>query len=877
MCNNSLFSIVLLACLCLGGQTTLQSGEISSRHWYHSTILYGDCAYNEKGYEIWRAVGQVNISFGLEKFTDGQFSLDFEITERTNAKDAALLFGCFSAINAFHTKRSLEDGGAIRFVETQNGKKSIQKVKFQGADIKVLEEKEFPWNYGQRQHLVIEKTATLAIFSLNGQQIAELEVPQKASFALGVKNSRILITACQGQLDSETFAASTPEQMSNLPWRPLDFGMEHFKAAVQSGIRVHMLQIDFNSFWSAANCFDFREVDARLKIFVDRCPDVRIIVRPSMRSSWWGRENMNETQRAITDKGQVLHAPSYNPYSFASDKWQQDFGLALQQLLLHCENSAYRQQIIGYCPMAGDGGEWSYGFRNYLSDYSEPQRLAFVKYAQEKYNNNLFMLRKAWNNDDLVFEDIQIPDYQSRLQGDLGLFLDPAKSQKIIDFNQHLSQTVVKAIRYMGQIVRDHAPGKLSCFYYGYHFMPGTQNGDLINTGHRGLAELLQAPEIDAIASPQMYYNRNSGGAALSQTVAKSVQLNNKLFLNEDDTRTYLTGKFWPNFPPPFERDYDASVSVLLRNAASTLFKSNGRLMWMEMGVNWFNHPGFVALAQKIKKDEDFQLNEKPEVVLIVSDSSYNHMRFSRELSEPLLARSMMHTFTKLGAPIDTILLSDLEKAPDYRLYVFMDCCILNPQQIDIIQAKVGKNQASVLWMYAPGFGDEKTLALVNSEKLTGFKLNLIEEVVSIRVPGRELLTAQLTPMLMYAGLESGLDSLEMTFGKRTRHVPILQKKVMPGSWTSYWCGAPLIPLSGLQQVALEAGVHLFSRNSDQVFYNGRLLVIHAEKAGNRDISLPKISIVYDWMTEEQITLTKTDRLTINMNAGETKAFRILQ
>ncbi|MFA6931724.1 MAG: beta-galactosidase, partial [Lentisphaeria bacterium] len=589
------------------------------------------------------------------------------------------------------------------------------------------------------------------------------------------------------------------------------------------------------------------------------------------------RENPEETQIALTDKGQPLHAPGYNHYSFASDKWQQDFGFALQQLLQHCEKSAYRQRIIGYCPMSGDGGEWSYGFRNYLSDYSEPQRRAFSKYAQNKYNNSLSELQKAWNSNEKSFADIQIPDYQRRLQGDLGLFFDPRKSQKIIDFNQHFSHTVITAIRHMGQIIRNHAPGKLSCFYYGYHFMPGTQNGDLVNTGHRALAELLQAPEIDAIGSPQMYYNRSSGGAALSQTVVKSIQLNNKLWLNEDDTRTYLTGKFWPNFPPPFEKNYDASLAVLLRNAAFTLFKSNGRLMWMEMGVNWFNHPGFIALAQKIRADKDFQLSEKPEVVLVVSDSSYNHMRFSRELSEPLLARSMMHTFTKLGAPIDTILLSDLEKAPDYRLYVFMDCCILNQQQIDIIQAKVKRNQASVLWMYAPGFGDGEKLALANSEKLTGFKLDLIEDAVSIRVRGQEALTAQLAPMLIYAGSEPGLDSLEMTFRKQTCSVPILQKKTMPGSWTSYWCGAPLITLSGLQRIAAAAGVHLFSQHSDQVFYNGRLLVVHAETDGNRDIALPETAMVFDWMTEEQITPTKTNHFTINMNSGETIAFRILK
>ncbi len=70
-------------------------------------------------------------------------------------------------------------------------------------------------------------------------------------------------------------------------------------------------------------------------------------------------------------------------------------------------------------------------------------------------------------------------------------------------------------------------------------------------------------------------------------------------------------------------------------------------------------------------------------------------------------------------------LLSDIEnpKLPDYKLYIFLNTFHVTPPQRAAIQAKLRKNGATALWVYAPGYIDGQKCDVTNMTALTGIKL----------------------------------------------------------------------------------------------------------------------------------------------------------
>ncbi len=850
---NKLFALLLFGMPLLMNADNVSIPE-ENRRWHYSTTVYDNSFANAEGWNIWRVFGNVNTVVDAPKTESGEFEITFKI-KGFNSGKSKIRLGLFEDFYPDPSKRSTDNGIYLSIV--RNGDHhSLDIVLRRNQTEKTLTTKAHQWLADHEYTLKMDKSAGQTTFYLDGEKIFTAPALGAAVIGVGVDNAHIVFTGNSAKLN----------------WRCLDVGIDHVKSARQAGITTLMVGSEQN-FWLEDNRLDFSGIESRLKLLAETVPDSKLILRINMRSSAWIRQNPAELQVSIDLAGNRHTAPPYNPFSFASKKWRHDFYQVWSQLVQHFEKSEYTDRIIGYCPMVGDGGEWSYGFRHNLSDYSEPQRLAFIEYAKAKYDNDLDKLNAAWKTDETSFESIQIPNYKRRLTGDIGIFFDPVISRKIIDFNDHFSKTVSSMIMETAAITRKYAPGKLNIFYYGYHFMPGDQTGDLSGTGHRALSELLNCPDIDVIGGPQMYYNRNAGGAALAQTVPKSLEINGKYYLDEDDTRTFQVPIYCPNIPAPYEKNLADSVAVLLRDAGDALFKKNGILLWMEMGNKWFDHPDFIKLGKQFDRPE-FRASAQPEIAFIVSDKSYNHMAFTNALSGPLLARTMMHAVTRIGAPFDTILLSDFAKAPAYKLYIFADCCIIDGPTRGAITGKLSREKATALWMYAPGIGDEQTLSLQHTETLTGFSPSWITEKTTVSLPGDPpLLRAEIAPMLYLNTPSDANNILTLKQADGTsRQAAIMQQKKMPGGWTSIWTGSPVLTASHFRQAAATAEAHIFTDTNDQVLFNGNILLIHASSDGQRTVKLPGHFKVNEFLTGNPVA-TDADNFPVELKKGETASY----
>ena len=871
----TLFCLMLLGLFC-NAEGLSKKIVNSKRIWHHSTVIYGDCFRDKNGYNIWRARGNVNCCLKAPKLRIGSTTVNFSINKLT-LPYSKIILGTFVNIYPHHTKRTMDNGIGIALIANGNDR-YIALLQRKGSD-KIIQTSPIPWKLNQNYKLEIKKGADKTFFYLDGKVVfiaPELKV--QSTFAVGVKNAHLIINGLTVQSRGKLLLkAENPIETCKLSWQPLDFGLEHFKALEKSGIKTIMVAVPFELFWNGSNSYDFARLKSMLELLKHRLPEDKFIIRLLMRHKAWNKNNKKELQVVYTPDGRRITGPGYNPISFASQKWNQAFAKALKHVVNYCEKSPFAPAIAGYCLMAGDGGEWSYGFRNYLSDYSEPQRQAFISFAKQKYQNDLKKLNSVWKTNIKSFDSITIPDYKRRLNGDKGIFLSPKKSMKVIDFNKNLSDTVMKAVAKMTEIVKKCAPDKLCGVYYGYHFMPGDHLGDLTNTGHRAFNKLLKDPNIDFVGAPQMYYNRKCGGGILSQTLPKSLEIHGKFFLNEDDTRTFLTPIHSPSFPPPYEKNLEDSQAVLLRNAASTLLKKNGILMWMEMGANWFNHPKFTSLAQKLSKwlqSDMYSRPSNPEIAVVVSDKTYFYTSFTNALSKPLLSRTMMHSVIRIGAPFDTILLEDIPKAPNYKLYIFMDCCLVDKQAKKMIHATLEKNRATALWMYASGICNGKTIDVANSSKLTGHKLKYTSKTAKIilKENGQEL-KASISPLVYVPTGMANSQALKakLTDGNMINFAPLTTRRI-DGKWISIWSGSPMLTTKHLRKAAKIAGVHIYSDKNDQIFCGKNFLVLHSFQKGPRKIILPRPAKVMDFISGKRYKGIRKN-IVLNIKAGETKAF----
>ena len=116
---------------------------------------------------------------------------------------------------------------------------------------------------------------------------------------------------------------------------------------------------------------------------------------------------------------------------------------------------------------------------------------------------------------------------------------------------------------------------------------------------------MLDCPDIDVLCSPISYFDRGIGGSAPAMTAAESVALAGKMWLFEDDTRTYLgSGEFPGNYDGA--KDLAETQTMLRRNVAQEATR-NFATWWMDLGMTgWFNDPRMWEEMERLEAVDRF-------------------------------------------------------------------------------------------------------------------------------------------------------------------------------------------------------------------------------------------------------------------------------
>ena len=720
-----------------------------------------------------------------------------------------------------------------------------------------------------------------------------------------------------GALTSQVLAA---------PYRP---GTADFSDFLKAGITIFDIYLRFP--WTAPETYDFSRDDQIMDEYLKLAPHAlfmpRILLSPG---PWWCKEFPDDyTMRDDgTPAGMFGPQPPCYP-SLSSEKYAELSHKAVSAFVNHIE-SKYGDNILGYQVGNGFGGEWLM-FNSFweirpggtpparfgVEDYSPAAVAGFRGWLRRKYGT-AEKLRAAWGDPAVTFETAAPPGEAARYRTTHGIFFDPAVSTRVPDYFTYFNDTVADVLIENARWVKElTGRKKIVGAFYGYLWC-NFPNLSVNHTGHLGLAKVLRSPDVDFIASPYTYDNKQIGGPDNSQTLPEDIALHGKLYFNEVDTETHLHQRQWRwgdslHNPTTFAE----TAGLLTRDYAYTLTKAFG-MWWTDLHGGNFHDDQIIGLLQKLKQidEKSLDLDRRPssEIAVVLDEETFKYCGDGEPIFNATLTAQKQWELAFLGAPWDALLLSDMgnPKLRDYRLYVFLNTWHVTPAERDAIHARLQRNHATAVWIYAPGYISDR-LSVESMRALTGIRLaesdtagELHVDVVSNGHPytrglpqgfayGTDVNVANIKRWYDHQiylkdprdpSLQRDLPGFRVNprFYADDPQAEVLGKLAgvdKPGlvvkkeqGWTSVYSAAPILPAPLLRNIARTAGAQIYSDAHDVVYADRNYVAVYSPDGGTRTIHLPRRSRVTDAATGRSIAASVKD-FPLAMTPNSTTILRV--
>jgi len=726
----------------------------------------------------------------------------------------------------------------------------------QGADVE--------WDVDRADRVSGEQSCRVTIRGAGGnpmyahfwQSGMSVEEGQTYTYSLWLKSSEERTVEFFALRQGEPWTIYTPEVNDDYE--------SQVKLAAGAGVHVYSFGIDLP--WPRPGEEpSWLGVDRPIEMTLRNDPEALVMPRFGCGPpAWWLQEHPDEAMRFSDGKTEAM--------SMASELWLEECLKNVRALVRHCEGK-FGDRFIGYHPCGQHTGEWFYerSWEPVFSDLSPAMDAGFRRWVRERYASET-ALREAWADPGLTFDAVAVPSAEAQLSTTLGLFRDPQRERRLVDWFEYKQLAMEQPLEAIARAIKAETGGrKLVTLFYGYLFdMHGIPLGPQ-GSGHLAMARMIACPDVDILTSPISYLDRELGGAGMFMSAVDSVRGGGKLWLNEDDTRTYLT-------PPDsgFGRvdTPQGSIWVHQRNFAQLLPRRLA-CWYMDLGgVGWVNGPDLWENIGRLREVYGRELARPatftPEIAVIVSETSPYYTRCTRELHSPLVYEMRSQCF-RLGAPIRIHLLSDLAagKVPKAKAYLFLNAFHLTAADRAAVRRECA--EALTIWLYGAGFLNEDA-SEQNMTDAIGMQLRRGTPQPGRVTPEPGPLTAALDTAF---GTDTVLEPLwTVTDGPGVqvlgRYADGSPAAALSADGRSAYLGALHVPAKLLRNLLQQAGVHLYRDSDDVILADREFLGISATSAGPKTIRLPEAHTIADAFTGE-ILATRTDRFEVAMQLGETR------
>ena len=615
--------------------------------------------------------------------------------------------------------------------------------------------------------------------------------------------------------------------------------------------------------------------DRQCQTVLDANPSALLLPRVGMRAPrWW--------QEAHPDDVMVWDAPGqeHNDVVVASEDYRRDAASRLAALIVHLEDK-FGPHMAGYHPCGQNTGEWFYQetWKPALNGYSKCSARAWRRWLAARYKSDRD-LRDSWGDTTITLDAVEIPSPKSRRAAPAGMLRDPVAERPLVDFAEFQQQMMADCVLTLARAARQASDGrKLVVFFYGYTFEFGAIGNGPAVAGHYALRRVLDSPDVDLLCSPISYFDRGLGQSAPAMTAAESVALAGKMWLYEDDTRTYLGTGTFPGWRDQVDTIEETNME-LVRNTSQCALRNFGT-WWMDLGSSgWFDDPAMWERMAKLKLLDEPLIERptpfRPEVAAVVDERSMLRVAAGGDrLTRPGVYEAR-RPLGRMGAPYGQYLLDDVAAGRvDAKVYVFLNAWCLSPDDRGrLIEATRG---AVKIWCYAPGYHDDYRTSPDAMRSLTGFELVKVSPPKAAAEPtalGKRLgLTQPLGPDCpiepLFAAADANDDEILATYPDGTTAVAM--RKSAAG--VSLFVGPPGLNSELLRLAARRAGVHLFTASDCNVYANGRYLAVHAPDDGPVEIDTGRSAPIRNLLTGTP--LGRGPKLTLLLEKGNTRVLDI--
>jgi hypothetical protein len=523
--------------------------------------------------------------------------------------------------------------------------------------------------------------------------------------------------------------------------------------------------------YQPAGVYDFAPADQQINDLKRDCPHADFICMVDLNTPPW----LHWLFRCdtMTQLGRLCSDP----------EWRRVTSDYMRAFLSHTETT-HGDRIVAYVLSGGATSEWY----DHSGLAESPSRLA------------------AWHQElqGAGLPPTEIPGLAARNHVSFDhLLRDPQQDGEALRYLRFCARQVTDTIRFFLREARTVIRPQVALgVFYAYSLLAC---GERVILGNNECEELLQAPELDFVISPNGgFSNIGDGGGDLGST--ESVQLAGKNYLRECDQKTHCFNRQLSKYvrgPWPAAWKTEAeTLAGIKRELAYSLIK-RCPLWWFDMWGGFYEPPAVMALLEKscklYREHIDAPVDRVAETVLLVDTESIYYLDQNEEQRTHWFYPDTKRALDRIGAPWECYCFSDLPNLPDperFKLWLLPGIFELTPEKRALLDRYVRLPGRTAVYLYAPGISDGHTLDTERVLELTG------------------------TP-----------------FG-----TPGLTVTTTDGHRSAYFGQGPDLTPAVLKELAASAGVHLYSDHEQPVYANSRLLAVHTAEGGVQQVRLPRPS-----------------------------------
>ncbi len=569
---------------------------------------------------------------------------------------------------------------------------------------------------------------------------------------------------------------------------------------------------------------NFQPLKKELDMVISANPNAKILLRIRLYPPrWWMDKYADE---CMTDE----RGKADKTFPFpASEIYKRDCKKVLKTVIDFCEKN-YSKNIFGYHTAGGNSSEWFYGnfWGGRLYGYGKAERAAWQKWVSNKYASDE-ELKKAWNDETASLKNIEPPSSEERRTQ--VYIVDPKHSEKVADFNRFLQDSMADSVIELTKFVKDNAPDKLCVIFYGYtQELTRVPKGPAAS-GHYRLWKLLGQEHIDMISGPISYVRRDFGNGATVMSACETITRKGKIWINEDDSRTYLSPAGQQKITPIGKElsTFENTCKVLARNLGQESVR-NITSWWMDLiGVGWFNDAklwdimkGFEPIERDMRDNPSVY---EPEIALITDEESVMYSGTFGGIEETTkVASELREKINKCASPQGFYLFRDFidGKSIPAKLAIFPILYALDSKDRAALREKTKDMATIFIWL--PGYIDldAKDFSLDAAFETTGFKFKKVEDKISAMVSATPEGKALGMPDTF--GFDKTIEPLLTPIVEASDKVLALYKDGSPAvvlRGNKLFCGVADVPQELVRHMVNISGAKVYSKSPISVFANG--------------------------------------------------------